>query len=524
MRRFLVSALVLTGLLIAACSDAAEEEGEVTGVTERANLTASSSSPAPADGAAVSSAAPADGAAAATAAPPTPQGPFAQRLWRSSGVQPASTPVLVGSVLVLYTHKNKALSLTALDPEGGTILWSRPAATSQTVPGVAITPEAVGDAVVHLAPATASTGSGYGSPALAILRNARSGQALITTRDPASHRAYPSACESDEDAVCVTVLFEDGAATVGLDESGQVYDVGEAGLAGWTGIGPLSLSRETGQRIGRAVDGEIVWEIDTAKVFGGDASTNTGWRFEDYADESLLVGAVGPADELPEEGATFDTTTRSTVVALDAATGETRWSREGMDFFCNPSMPAQAEDEDPPLVVCEWNSGTVTVRDETFAMDSGDFDIARLDPESGETLWTTPGGPMVEGEISPTTQRLDDAHLIAVTAESELVIDVTDGTSRTRDAADVVWLAQEDAIDIDEAGVDAAEPDAEQDSVRPAGLYLPTLLDGSRSEEIPWPIPSFVGAALDDPEAEAVDLRANRAVADHEGVSMYAAP
>lgn len=149
----------------------------------------------------------------ATAAP---EGTVAEVIWRTEDVRPVSAPIVVEGAVVLYTRTGQELFVTAVDPTDGTELWSRPATSSQSIRGVGLHLRSVDWSVAHLAP---DAEGGPGSPAFVVLQDPWTGEPLLTSEE----------------------------------------------AAGWTGIGPLGLSRLEGDgtQVGRVgVQGEVQWTVD----------------------------------------------------------------------------------------------------------------------------------------------------------------------------------------------------------------------------------------------------------------------
>jgi hypothetical protein len=137
----------------------------------------------------------------------------AEVIWRTEDVRPVSAPIVVEGAVVLYTRTGQELFVTAVDPADGTELWSRPATPSQSIRGVGL----------HLR-------SVDGSVARAV-------------------RLEP-------ELACTSVRVDGSWTTLALAEDGSLRRLPESEAAGWTGIGPLGLSRLEGDgtqvgRVGR---------------------------------------------------------------------------------------------------------------------------------------------------------------------------------------------------------------------------------------------------------------------------------
>lgn len=453
-----------------------------------------------------------------TAAPeelPTPQAPepvdLARVRW-SSEVRPVSGPVVVDGIPVLYTVEGESLQVTALDPEDGTELWSRPATPSLALAGVGLHVTTVDGLVAHYA--AAAPGAAEEGWAVPVLRDPRTGEAVMTGETPMPFTRLPGECDFDEEVLCAEVAVEGGGRIVAwITQDGQLGQV--PGREGWESVGPAGLHRRTGQVVGRFVDRELAWEVDLGEVVAPGASTNSGWHFQDHGD--VIVASVGTTDD--PRGLDAVDLTDYRLFALEADTGELRWAIDSASIFCDASLTTvtaaedvedgspDTEDEVDPVLACVFETGRYRLADTDAEVRAEGLEasLIRVDPETGEELWRaelTPDGPVgQEGTIA--TQTLDAHHVVVLGT----VVDVRDGSARPVEPSDQVWT---ESLAVTQIAVDGAE-----DEVRgndrfplPASVTLPAAPPA-------WPLPPHVGVELSD---------GSRLVAHDDGVVLLSAP
>lgn len=507
----LLSVLPCLALAITACEGGAVESSRNSIPT---NVTSSGTPPAPdgedssqttSDDAVASSAAPGE-TSAVTAQPQV----RAEVLWHNTELVPASNPVSVGGALVLYTIDGQRLHITGVDPRDGEVLWSRAATASVRPRGQDLTVQEVDGLVTHLAPVAAGPET-VGAPAHVILRDPLTGEEVRSSKRALSHADLPSPCPHDDTLACATVPVDEDWSVQALTSDGDFATppVDGAGVPGWTSIGPLGLSRgaEDGTQVGRVVDGQLAWEIDTTDVFGPGQSTNTGWTFDNFGEDSVLVGTIGLGINPPADGDTWDMT-QSRALGLDADTGQTLWRAPATSIFCDTDITGEADD---PLLACLWNAGQAEAVDGVLTYQDVNIDLVRLDPQTGDRLWQVELGATTEdGEPARPEPRLVSASEIAVEAPDGMrIIDLETGADRPATTADRHWVEDYEVVDLE-------SPNVEPDQVMVSGRYRLQDGAGEPAKDAPWPLPATIGVELDDGSA--------RVVAEPAGLTAYTAP
>ncbi|WP_154402242.1 PQQ-binding-like beta-propeller repeat protein [Ornithinimicrobium cavernae] len=438
--------------------------------------------------------------------------------WRNDELRPVTAPVLVDETLVLYTLDGRRLEITGVDSTDGRVLWSRAATRSVRPPGQDLSVEEVEGGVVHLAPAPHPDAPVEAATAHVIVRDPRTGEAVRTLAEPLSHADLPTACPHDAEEVCLTVQV-DGVWTVqALTPEGALHDPPATGVPGWTSIGPLGLSRQAmdGTRIGRVVDGALLWEADTTELFAAGHSTDTGWSFQSFEDDTILVGTVGTALSSPRTRTSWDLTAGRSV-GLDVSTGTRLWEAPATSTFCDIDVSGGPED---PLLVCAWHDGEVVTDHGEATYRDLDVDLVRLDPASGEVLWRVPLGATVDGSEpgAPELQLVGPGEVAVETADGAVVIDTARGTARPATTADARWVEDRTPVEVELPGA------RDDDRISTWGRWrreggAGATGDGSAAapgEQVAWPLPLTIGLALEN--------GAVRVVADPEGLTAYSAP
>lgn len=156
----------------------------------------------------------------------------------------------------------------------------------------------------------------------------------------------------------------------------------ESEAAGWTGIGPLGLSRlkRDGSQVGRIdedEDGQVAWTFGHRGGVRPGHATNTGWNFDEFDDESVLAGSVG----LRETGAGYRTTWDLTAFrtgAMAADTGNLLWAPTRPRCSATSTSPASRGRAEG------WGPAIWVLDDEHVALGGEDGRVV-IDVETGRT-------------------------------------------------------------------------------------------------------------------------------------------
>lgn len=292
------------------------------------------------------------------------------------------------SAAVAYFIEDRHLSIGAWDA-AGTELWRAKADPSRTAGGVTVIPRVVDDSVAYL---QEMRDNGYTTVRLA---KVSSGEELGTSEEIWA-TSRPLSC-GDGEGICVDgYLAADGPdaelARFRVSEDGSLAPseadfLPEGSRALGTGVYSTNVRPwGTGQwqgteMLGYQEGGGQAWERPYMEVFGEGFSSDGGWEWR----TDVAPAVLGTGYHFEREQTGSRDLTRSVVVALDRATGETLWSVPGASF-CNSS-----EDESNLVVLCVNSPGVAQFAEgqDTVFTDMVS-ELRRVDPATGETMWTVP--------------------------------------------------------------------------------------------------------------------------------------
>lgn len=159
----------------------------------------------------------------------------------------------------------------------------------------------------------------------------------------------------------------------------------------------LDREPEGAELLGYASDGVVLWERPYAEVFAPGYSSDGGWSWLDDDSLPTIVGTGSAYD--PSSGKTGVETvdlTEQMIVGLDPDSGETRWTVDGADRWCD------AAEVDTSLIadivpVCVFSRGETTIdrsdiEHPTVASRDVDARIVGLDASTGDERWSVDAG------------------------------------------------------------------------------------------------------------------------------------
>ncbi|MFN8074002.1 MAG: hypothetical protein U0Q15_01120 [Kineosporiaceae bacterium] len=329
--------------------------------------------------------------------------PPAREAWRL-GITAAGQPRIAGGVAVVFaTSPDRSMTLTAIDPEKGRILWTRPASAglvgtgSEVEPGLATAND--GDEIVtwlephRLKDESADEDDGILSRI--VVADPRSGKVLARSA-PAMFTEQPSACDTGEGA-CASFYDRDGkveklqqleipGARDGDDDPDEPTsrparsneDDGADGFVLVTDPN-AALTRDDGEH--------RPWSVPLRTLFGTDMEPH-GARLW-YVDSTHHVMYLTMTRRL--QPGRHDASEAYTTIAV-TGDGRVRWRRPGTVLGCF-SMRARVEVAQHGIgiapVLCRYD-GPVTVS------ASGDVDESRavgvriegFDASTGRATWS----------------------------------------------------------------------------------------------------------------------------------------
>ncbi|MDN5765777.1 MAG: hypothetical protein L0H96_07905 [Humibacillus sp.] len=397
-------------------------------------------------------------------------------------VKPMSQVEMASGVPVLVTKVGPTPTLVGLDPTTGTVKWQRPLTSSGVVPGIALSFHvAKSGQVAYLAPAS----DGASSARLVVI-DPRGGSSEVARSSMRVFLSYPNDCE-EATGICLDVQDGGGGRPLRLAPGARdlVATAGPA-ASGRSSIGPGGLVRYQAAdgtlRIARQVGEKRLWDRSETEVFGNGYSTNGGWKFEHDKKRGIFYGTVG-ADVISLDA--FPASRSAVSFAVKEKSGEVVWRQAGADSFCDRDVNGKPDD---PWLACIWTAGEVRVKDLTLTPTKMTYDIARLDPVTGRTLWRHPVGRMSDKSVeNPTLDLTGSRAVIATVPGKSLRLDAVTGALRVATKADVGWRSKPVDIKTD-------NPWGEKSSTKRYGIVDQPVAGGKPTERVELPFPATVGA------------------------------
>lgn len=302
--------------------------------------------------------------------------PLAELAWTRTG-RFAGSPLAVDDVVVSYFVIDQRLHIGAWLASDSTQLWAVEASPGKAAAGLLLNVSEVGKGVIaHL---SAADTDGW---AVVILRDAASGVELAQSQ-PIWATSRPNGCTG---ATCISGQLADGQRgqwVIGQDGSLTASPADYQPPNSRLLADRIFVTHDRpGELLGMVADGTIAWQRPYEEVFGAGASSDAGWAWRDR-DGWPLLGQGSRVNEDPD-GFLL---TMSNVVALDPASGATRWQIASAKFC--------ADDWDHELdlvVLCVFESGRMQFGDESTPATYQDLVVSLqgIDPQTGQTQWSVP--------------------------------------------------------------------------------------------------------------------------------------
>lgn len=402
-------------------------------------------------------------------------------VWVNNDVKPISQVEVASGVPVLVTRVGPTPTLVGLDPTTGAVKWQRPLTSSGIVPGIALSFHVTkAGQVAYLTPA-----SDGASSARLVVVDPRGGSSETARSSTRVFLSYPDDCE-EATGICVDVQDGDNGRPLRLAPGARDLAATAAPTASTrSSIGPGGLVRyQAGDgtvRIARQVGAKLLWDRSETEIFGSGYSTNGGWKFERDQKRGIFYGTVG-ADVVNLN--TFPASRSVVSFALKEQSGDVVWRQAGADSFCDRDVTGKPDD---PWLACIWTAGEVRIKDSTMTPTKMTYDIARLDPATGRTLWRHPVGRMPDKPFeNPGFDLTGDSAVIATVPGKSLRLDVQSGAMRAATNADVGWRSKPVEIKTD-------NPWGEKSSTARYGDVDQPVAGGKQTDRVELPFPATVG-------------------------------
>lgn len=437
-----------------------------------------------------------EGASTSDAGESTPA--TAAAVWSRTDLAIASSAVRVGNAAVLYPRQGDALYLTALDSQTGATLWNRLATFSAPREGIALGVTVLDEKwVAYLEPVERSLGEAF----LVLLDPAGAGTELARS-DKKLFLSFPSECDDDPSSACVRAWTRSSRhARFTVSMGGQALELPGDGRDSYRetigGHGLVRYPAASGQKyVGVEKDGVMVWSKPEAELFGARYATEGGWRFRYSEATNAFIGTVGLSPDIVKSAAPVPMATSLVTLALDASTGAVRWSREGVDTFCDVDVTGQDSVDADPLLACEWQSGqrTINATGRSVSFDKPAMALSALDVQTGQSRWTAPIGEVALTQHDGTARLALVPDAVVVDRIAGAVrVSLGDGAQSPPDPRVVAWKR----VPIEFRQQIPAGDGSTQDEFLRRGVVSEGILNGQVSDTVSLPLPVSVGARFD---------------------------
>ncbi|MDO6144596.1 PQQ-like beta-propeller repeat protein [Paenarthrobacter aurescens] len=424
-------------------------------------------------------------------------------------LEPIGQPVVADGVALVYAKTATGVNAHAFSVADGKQLWTQPVHPGYEAPSVPLEPVITRTAsgrstAIFLQAATAPAGlesdeAWWTAP---VAFDLSTGKELYRGQ-PEVVSTRPFACDGLLDLCFVAYDQESQSIEHWVDiDSGE--ETGGADVNPLTGVfRPIgkelySVVEDGVEKLAHVSFGEVLWEVETEKIFGKGASADFGGRFIYSEKLDLFVGSmwINPTNVSPDKFAeqTFTMNLRETAktVGFRASSGRVLWTADGSTLDCSQTMGTEAttlEDGDSFPLRCEFTEGHIEFPSGKYR--SAKSKLVGYYPLTGDVSWETE--PVDVGwstrELIPTAGHGD--HAIAGVPRSQNLLDTRTGKFRGTSFEDV-FICLEQAMypmppggpykDVSGSGSFWAFPCMKSGSAVPALTYG-ALMDVSTADQ-----------------------------------------
>ncbi|WP_154674070.1 RAD23 family protein [Nakamurella lactea] len=436
--------------------------------------------------------------------------------WRSAGFAPVAPAVEAAGVLLVYGTVGSKLSLYALDPTDGTVVWTQPA-------GYGIQYVDADDA---LAVFTDEGRVGYLRPdkseprrSQLIIADARTGKDLIrSTAGYLTNDIWD--CGSKSPGICITgypVDHPDDLVSLQLDEKTGAFTDRAGGSTG--GLEPMGshdvyVGDPNDPRIIRRLNGKTVWVKKLS-----DYTDISRWhgKFSQIASDNMVMVTLTMSSPVAH-GIRSRYPADAMTLGIDLSTGTLRWKDSGTVNACAGSVTAR-----PGLLRCRL-SGTVTDTTTTdpAALPSAvasdlKVSLEAYDPRTGKARWRTAVGNVPLLAVYGNQALVPDGQdtVLLARASKPLVIDLRTGRSTPAPADRVFWCPDNWTAP---RSVPVASGGQLFTDVMTSGLVMPCNASGRASKGTIGELPVTAGVPMSDERGDLL------VVTSHSAVTAYLLP
>lgn len=384
-------------------------------------------------------------------------------------------PIAVGSLaVVISVNSAHDLLISAIDPVSHAMVWQRPYSASDVTPGVALTPVAIGNTVLDIAPVGKP-----GNPIVTISGiSGTTGSVLWKLPGSFDVSDNPSACGSTQ-AFCINAYTTGNATALVLINpvNGQPLKVDngpERALA--TDLYQSDASSPTFQQL--SPSGSIAWSKSVSSLYGPGYDPDYGWEINPVG--TLNVGTVSPQ----QTGNSIDLGASKTE-AFDTATGSLAWSIPGT-YLCEGPL-----DFLTTQVTCQY-SGVIhqPAREDQYpSMRHVTLKLAGFNPVSGAITWTLPVSDVTALSFGNGISFLNGTEVaVRLINDKMALLNTTTGVTTPLSEGQTLWCET-----MPMYKVNAPKGSTERSS---EPFYFPCTSNGQASKKLPAVFPSSVGTTV----------------------------
>jgi len=402
--------------------------------------------------------------------------------WSDHSLDVVGGPIIAEDVaVVLNVTAGHQLEITAIDPSDGSVIWSHPSSASQVTPGVTLSPVAIGNTVLGLAPADGSNDPEVTVEGL----DAATGKTIWTVPQPLVLSDTPVVCASGQyfcfpafvttTSTALVALAPSSGSVVGAVQ-GPLRNMGVAPSGSPNGSDLWETNASAPTFLQTSTTGQLAWTQTVASLFGGiQFNPNYGWDF--VVNGQLDIGSVGiaPIGKSQPLGSLK-------TIGVSTSTGSVAWSVPG-DFFCGGGLQFLTTD-----LVCRY-TGTAHIEEQKETMAGVQLTLEGVNPTSGATTWTEGVRDAQALSIGTNVAFSDGTHMIVrLLSGKTVVLDVQNGSVTAPLRGESFWCEQ-----IPIYKVEAASPALADGKRVSEPVFRPCSAAGKPAENPPATSPTSVG-------------------------------
>lgn len=419
---------------------------------------------------------------AVVAAPSGPAAGTDANGWSDHSLDVVGGPIISNDVaVVLNVTADHQLEITGIDPSDGSVIWSHQFSASQVTPGVALSPVAIGNTVLGLAPADGSNNPEVTVEGL----DAATGKTVWTLPQPLVLSDAPVVCASGQYFCFPAFVTTTSTALVALAPSngsvmgavqGPLRNMGVAPSGSPNGSDLWETNASAPTFLQTSATGQLAWTHTVASLFGGSQfNPNYGWDF--VVSGQLDIGSVGiaPIGKSQPLGGLK-------TIGVSTSTGSIAWSVPG-DLFCGGGLQFLTTD-----LVCRY-AGTAHIEAQKETMAGVQLTLEGVNPTTGATTWTEGVRDAQALSIGTNVAFSDGTHMVVrLLSGKTVVLDVQNGSVTAPLRGESFWCEQIPIYKVE--GASAALADGKRVS---EPVFRACSAAGKSVANIPATSPSSVG-------------------------------